>query len=100
MRQSWKAIVNSTASMISLMLLATGCATTSIPSARTPAIAVASRGKVIPCRQAPPIGFAAPVRLNEPDPENTIDTPETVGDIRRFNAVRDAICAPKPNEAP
>jgi hypothetical protein len=50
---------------------------------------------VIPCRQAPPISFAAPDRFNEPDPENTIDTMETVGDIRRFNAVRDAICTPK-----
>lgn len=55
----------------------------------------------VPCPELPPIIYHAPRNATEivqwqagrlVDTSNTLDTPETVEAVRKFNAARDAVC--------
>lgn len=55
----------------------------------------------VPCPELPPILYHAPRNATEivqwqagrlVDTSNTLDTPETVEAVRKFNAARDAVC--------
>lgn len=85
MKPSWKRIAGSALLLTPLLMLATGCA--KHLQAQIPITAVA-----IPCRDVKAIDFAAPDHPGEPDPDNSIDTTETIDQIRDYNAAYGAVC--------
>lgn len=82
--------------MLSILVLP-GCSTTAPISAR------GSPVKAVPCVNLPVITLHTPKDMASgqawfsgklPDPSNIYDTPDTVLQIRRNNAARNAICGP------